>query len=76
MNLRALRLTDRDGWLVTCSCSGKMTPALFEQMLVDAARGAQRDVAIVERRGAGRDHPALLGVPETEYLKCWVLQVR
>jgi 23S rRNA (cytosine1962-C5)-methyltransferase len=75
LNLRALRLTRRDGHLVTCSCSGKMTAALFEEMLVDAARDAGRDAVILERRGAGADHPVLLGAPETEYLKCFVLRV-
>jgi 23S rRNA (cytosine1962-C5)-methyltransferase len=75
LNLRALRITARDGLLVTCSCSGRVTTALFEAMLVDAARDAKRDVAVLERRGAGRDHPVLLGVPETEYLKCFVLRV-
>jgi 23S rRNA (cytosine1962-C5)-methyltransferase len=75
LNLRAFRITRPGGTLVTCSCSGKVTPALFGEMLVAAARDAGRDAVVVERRGAGPDHPVLLGVPETEYLKCWVLQV-
>jgi 23S rRNA (cytosine1962-C5)-methyltransferase len=75
LNLRAFRLTAPDGWLVTCSCSGKVTAARFEAMLVEAARDAGRSAAIVERRGAAGDHPVLLGVPETEYLKCFVLRV-
>jgi len=75
LNLRALRLTADDGWLITCSCSGKVTAALFEGMLVEAARDAGRTAAIVERRGAATDHPALLGVPETDYLKCFILRV-
>jgi 23S rRNA (cytosine1962-C5)-methyltransferase len=75
LNLRALRITRRDGWLVTCSCSGKVTPAAFGEMLEAAARDAKREVAVVERRSAGRDHPLLLGVPETDYLKCWFAQV-
>jgi 23S rRNA (cytosine1962-C5)-methyltransferase len=75
LNLRALRIAAPEGWLVTCSCSGRVTAALFEAMLVDAARDAGREVAIVERRGAAGDHPTLLGVPETEYLKCFVLRV-
>jgi 23S rRNA (cytosine1962-C5)-methyltransferase len=75
LNLRALRIVERDGWVVTCSCSGKVTPVLFEQMLIATMRNAHRQVAIVERRGAGRDHPVLLGAPETEYLKCFLLRV-
>jgi 23S rRNA (cytosine1962-C5)-methyltransferase len=75
LNLRALRITAEGGWLVTCSCSGKVTRALFEEMLVDAAADAGRQAAVVERRGAAGDHPVLLGVPETEYLKCFILRV-
>ena len=51
-----------------------MTPDLFEELLQDAAVDAKRRVVVLERRGAGRDHPVLLGVPETGYLKCLVLQ--
>jgi 23S rRNA (cytosine1962-C5)-methyltransferase len=76
LNLRGFRITAPGGWLVTCSCSGKVTSALFEEMLVAAARDAGRDAQLVERRGAGADHPVLLGMPETEYLKCFVLRVR
>jgi 23S rRNA (cytosine1962-C5)-methyltransferase len=75
LNVRALRITKKDGVLVTCSCSGKVTPALFGDMLTEAARLARREVAIVARHAAGPDHPVLLGVPETDYLKCWVLEV-
>lgn len=75
INLRAMRIVEPDGWLVTCSCSGRVTPAAFEAMLADAARDAGRAVTIVERRGAATDHPILLGVPETEYLKCYILRV-
>ena len=75
LNLRAFRITAADGWLVTCSCSGRVTAPLFEDMLIQAARDAGRSAHVVERRGAGPDHPALLGMPETEYLKCFVLRV-
>ena len=75
LNLRALRLTRPDGYLVTCSCSGKVTPEIFGAMLADAARDAGREVVILERRGAAADHPVLVGVPETEYLKCWICRV-
>jgi 23S rRNA (cytosine1962-C5)-methyltransferase len=74
LNLRALRLLRPGGILVTCSCSAKVTPAMFEELLLGAARDVHRPVQILERRGAGRDHPALLGVVETEYLKCFILQ--
>ena len=75
LNLRGLRLLRAGGVLVTCSCSGKMTPAQFGDVIAAAARDAGRPVQILERRGAGRDHPTLLGVPETDYLKCWILRV-
>jgi 23S rRNA (cytosine1962-C5)-methyltransferase len=75
LNLRGLRLTRPGGVLVTCSCSGKMTPEWFGEVLASAARDAGRVVQILERRGAGRDHPPLLGVPETDYLKAWFLRV-
>lgn len=74
LNLRALRLLQPDGLLFSCSCSGRLGPAAFEEMLLQAARDAGRPAQVLERRGAGRDHPPLLGVPETEYLKCWVLR--
>lgn len=73
VNLRALKLLAPGGVLVSCSCSGRITPEAFDDMLVAAARDARRAVQLVERRGAGVDHPVLAGVPETEYLKCRVL---
>ena len=75
LNLRALRLARAGGIVVTCSCSGKLGPERFGAIVEDAARDAGRPVQLLERRGAGRDHPTLLGVPETEYLKCWILRV-
>lgn len=75
LNLRALRLARPGGIVVTCSCSGKLGPERFGAIVEDAARDAGRPVQLLERRGAGRDHPTLLGVPETEYLKCWILRV-
>jgi 23S rRNA (cytosine1962-C5)-methyltransferase len=74
LNLRGLRLLADGGVLVTCSCSGKITPQTFGEILEDAARDAGRPVQLLERRSAGRDHPPLLGVPETDYLKCWILR--
>jgi 23S rRNA (cytosine1962-C5)-methyltransferase len=75
LNLRGMRLTAEGGWLVTCSCSGKVTAALFEETLVEAARASGRIATVLERRGAASDHPTLLGVPETDYLKCFILRV-
>ncbi len=75
VNLRAMKLLNPGGVLVSCSCSGRITPDVFDEILADAARDARRPVQLLERRGAGVDHPVLLGVPETEYLKCRILQV-
>lgn len=69
LNLRALRCLKPDGLLVTCSCSGKLDREGFESMMLDAAADAKRPVQILERRGAGLDHPVLAGLAETEYLK-------
>ncbi len=75
INLRGMRLCKPGGVLITCSCSGKMTPAQFGEVIEAAARDAARPVQLLERRGAGSDHPTLVGVPETDYLKCWILRV-
>ena len=75
INLRALQLLSAGGVLITCSCSFHVDDALFEKTVLSAAADAGRTVQVVERRGAGRDHPTLLGVPETRYLKCLVLRV-
>lgn len=75
INLRAMRMLVAGGILITCSCSHHMDRQLFEQMLLDAANDVGRRVRIAERRGAAPDHPVLLGAPETEYLKCYVLHV-
>jgi 23S rRNA (cytosine1962-C5)-methyltransferase len=63
------------GFLVTASCSYHLQEDAFEQLLLDAARDAGRAAQVLERRGAGRDHPVLLGVPETRYLKLLVVRV-
>src|SRR5947209_4458088 len=73
INYRAVRLLAPGGLLVTCSCSGKVTPQIFGEVIEWAAQEAKRPLQILERRGASRDHPPLLGVPETDYLKCWFL---
>ncbi|MFL5309734.1 MAG: class I SAM-dependent rRNA methyltransferase [Myxococcales bacterium] len=73
INYRGVRLLAPGGVLVTCSCSGKVTPQMFGEVVEWASQEAKRPLQLLERRGAARDHPSLLGVPETEYLKCWFL---
>ena len=75
INLRALKLLRPGGHLITCTCSYHMTEPLFLGLLAEAAADARRRVQLVERRTQAADHPVLLGVPETLYLKCAVLRV-
>jgi 23S rRNA (cytosine1962-C5)-methyltransferase len=75
VNLRALQVLREGGILVTASCSYHMPEATFEEIVLEAANDAGRRVQLLERRGAGRDHPVLLGVPETRYLKTLFLRV-
>ena len=63
------------GLLVTCSCSHHVKGSDLEASVASAASDAHRRVRLLERRGAALDHPVLLNLPETEYLKCLVLQV-
>lgn len=72
INLRALKLLTPGGILITCSCSYHVDEMLFQDMLLHAAIDARVSVALVEKRLQARDHPVLLGVPETAYLKCVV----
>jgi 23S rRNA (cytosine1962-C5)-methyltransferase len=74
INLRALRLLNPGGILITCSCSYHVREELFLETLAEAASDAGRAVQIVEKRAQSRDHPILLTVPETYYLKCVVLK--
>jgi 23S rRNA (cytosine1962-C5)-methyltransferase len=75
LNLRAMKLVSPGGLLVSCSCSGRVSKAMFEEMLVEAARDAKREFQILERRGAGIDHPVIPGLPESEYLKAFFLRM-
>ncbi|MBK8809160.1 MAG: class I SAM-dependent rRNA methyltransferase [Acidobacteria bacterium] len=75
INLRALKLLNDDGILVTCSCSFHFSEAIFLETLESAARDAKRRIHLLEKRTQSSDHPILLGVPETYYLKCLVLRV-
>ena len=74
INLRALRLLKPGGTLVTCSCSYNINEATFAEIVHEASVDAQAYVTVVEKRMQGRDHPVLLGVPETYYLKCFILR--
>lgn len=75
LNAAALSALPRGGILATSSCSHHVTKELFNEMLRRAARKANRTVRILEWRGQSKDHPVLLSMPETEYLKCVILQV-
>jgi len=75
LNLRALKMLRPGGVLVTCSCSYHVSDADFLGMLGEAAADAHRTVRILEKRGQAGDHPILLNVPETAYLKCVVCNV-
>jgi 23S rRNA (cytosine1962-C5)-methyltransferase len=74
INLRALKLLPPGGFLVTCSCSYNVSEAAFAEVIAAAAIDARADVTVVEKRMQGRDHPVLMTVPETFYLKCFVLR--
>jgi len=75
INLRAMQILKPGGILVSASCSYHVPEAMLEEILLDAANDAGRPAQVLERRGAARDHPVLLGVPETRYLKCFVLRL-
>ncbi len=75
LNLRALKMLRSRGILVTCSCSFHVSEADFLEMLGSAAADTGRRLRILEKRGAAIDHPVLLNVPETAYLKCIIGQV-
>jgi 23S rRNA (cytosine1962-C5)-methyltransferase len=74
INLRAMRLLAPGGYLVTCSCSYNVGEPMFADVLHQASVDSRTPVAIVEKRLQGRDHPVLVGVPETYYLKCFILR--
>ena len=75
LNLRALKMLQPGGVLVTCSCSYHVSPTEFLTLVADAARDIHRNVRILENRSQARDHPMLLTVPETAYLKCIICTV-
>ena len=75
INLRALKLLNPGGVLITCTCSFHMSEELFQGILLQAANDAKRRVQLVEKRMQASDHPILIGVPETYYLKCLIARV-
>ncbi len=74
LNRAAMALLEEEGTLVTCSCSHHLDDMLFRQVLLEAARAAHRPFRVLDWAGESPDHPQLLAVPETHYLKCGVLQ--
>jgi 23S rRNA (cytosine1962-C5)-methyltransferase len=75
INLRALRLLVPGGVLVTCSCSHHVSEAMLLELVAEASLDARRTLRVLERRTQSQDHPILLTVPETHYLKCLILEV-
>jgi 23S rRNA (cytosine1962-C5)-methyltransferase len=75
INLRALRLLGSRGILITCSCSHHVSEATLLELIAQASLDANRTLRILERRTQAQDHPILLTVPETHYLKCLILEV-
>ena len=76
INLRAMRLLNEGGILITCSCSHFFDSTTFYDMIMHAAMDSHKKVQILEKRGAGPDHPLLAGYPKSEYLKCAICVVR
>ena len=74
INLRALKILRPGGYLITCTCSYHVSEADFAEVIASAAIDAHADVAVVEKRMQARDHPVLITVPETYYLKCFILR--
>jgi 23S rRNA (cytosine1962-C5)-methyltransferase len=74
INLRAMRLLSPGGYLITCSCSYHVNEEMFAATLHEASADSHTPVTVVEKRMQGRDHPVLVGVPETYYLKCFILR--
>src|ERR1700733_11114828 len=75
LNLRAMKMLRPGGILVTCSCSFHVSPHDFLKVVADAAEDAHKSLRVIENRGAAKDHPILLNVPETSYLQCLIIHV-
>ena len=76
INLRAMRMLTEGGTLITSTCSYHMSEDAFLNVLADSAADARRSVQIIEKRTQARDHPMLVSMPETYYLKCMILRVQ
>jgi 23S rRNA (cytosine1962-C5)-methyltransferase len=74
INLQALKLLDKGGILITCSCSHNLSRDLFFEMIKSSAKDARKNLRLIEFRTQAKDHPILLSMPETEYLKCAILE--
>lgn len=75
INLRAIKLLKPGGVLVTCTCSYHMSEDMFLGVIAEAANDAHRKLQLVEKRTQAGDHPILMSVPETYYLKCVIARV-
>ena len=75
LNLRAMKMLRPGGTLITCSCSHHVSPADFLDVVAYAARDVHRNIRVLEYRAQSKDHPILLQVPETAYLKCLIMSV-
>jgi 23S rRNA (cytosine1962-C5)-methyltransferase len=74
LNVQAIRLLKPEGFLVSCSCSHYVSEGAFWTMMLAAARDAHRQIRLIEQRSQGPDHPVLGAMPETKYLKCFIVQ--
>ncbi|MGH9576780.1 MAG: class I SAM-dependent rRNA methyltransferase, partial [Terriglobales bacterium] len=75
LNLRALKMLQPGGILVTCSCSYRVSESDFQDMLASTASDAHRRVRILEKHSQSKDHPVVLSIPETSYLKCFICYI-
>ena len=75
LHQQALKILERDGVLVTCCCTGLITPVMLEEIVAESAAAARRDLQILERRGPAADHPVAASCRESAYLKCLISRV-
>lgn len=75
INLRAMKIINSGGFLITCSCSHHVDSEMFMDILYNSAYDAKRKIRLIEYRSQAKDHPVLLAAEETEYLKCAILQI-
>lgn len=75
INADSMRITKSEGILLTASCSHHVSREMLHDVILESARRSRRQVTVLEERGAGIDHPALMAMPETQYLKVFILRV-